>query len=774
MNTRTGILWAATLVVVLSPCQLIIPASCRAADWYRWRGPWQNGVSPETDLPATFSPLKVGANNLIWETPYGCRSTPLVLNGKVFINGSAGDGITSQERVVCLDEKTGKKLWEHRFNMFHSDIVMARVGWTNLAADPETGNVYCHGTQGLLICFDPNGKILWERSLTEEVGRISGYGGRLPSPVVDSGLVIVNVLCANWGEYARGGTRLVALDKNTGKVAWWASTGYRVRNSHASSPTIAVINGERLLIVGGGEGGLHAFQVHTGKKVWSYLFAGGSINSSPVVEGTRVYVGHGEVNLDSAQQGRVICVDAGVVKDGKPKLVWQVNGLKIKFSSPVLYKGRLYLNDEGAELHCLDAKTGKEFWRYKFGRGSNNRCSPVWADGKLYVSDASSNFYILEPGEMRCKRLHRQFFRSRTPGVDAELDGCPAVANGRVFFSTNEATFCIGKPNAKAAPPVPDPIGKAPAGMGKPAQLVVSPAQITLPPGGSATFTAKLYDEKGNFLRDVKPKWSLGGMKAPEVSIGLPPPPKISPPPLKGEITAGGKLTVPATLQGQFGAVVAEADGVTGRARVRQVCKLPYGQDFEKIPAGRTPGGWVNTQGKFAVRKEGNSNVLVKLARNPSPLVARGRAYIGTPDMTNYTIEADVLGKKFQTDMADVGIINSRYMLFLVGNLQQLRLTSWNALPRVDKTITFPWKPDTWYHLKLNVQVNGDKAVVRGKIWERGKPEPQKWTLEADDPAPNKTGAPGLYANATGIPPNGIGAEAYFDNVAITPNNQKK
>ena len=98
---------------------------------------------------------------------------------------------------MCLDALKGTKIWEHRFNVWLTDIVVARVGWTNLVGDPETGNVISHGTQGLLTAFDgKTGKILWERSLTEEFGRVSGYGGRLSSPIVEGKLVIVGMACA--------------------------------------------------------------------------------------------------------------------------------------------------------------------------------------------------------------------------------------------------------------------------------------------------------------------------------------------------------------------------------------------------------------------------------------------------------------------------------------------------------------------------------------------------------------------------------------------------
>ena len=175
-------------LVPLTTLVLFLTAfASNASDWANWRGPTQNGVATDTNLPEKFS-LKAGDpdSNLIWRSPYGGRSTPLVMNGRVYlINKVGGEGDSEeerlhiQERVMCCDADTGKLVWEHRFNVWHTDIVAVRLGWTILAGDLETGNVYSSGTQGLLTCFDKDGKILWEHSLTEEYGRVSGYGGRV-------------------------------------------------------------------------------------------------------------------------------------------------------------------------------------------------------------------------------------------------------------------------------------------------------------------------------------------------------------------------------------------------------------------------------------------------------------------------------------------------------------------------------------------------------------------------------------------------------------------
>jgi outer membrane protein assembly factor BamB len=748
----------------------LVAVDGRAEDWAHWRGPEQTGVSRDTDLPDRWSADPAAPdNNLIWKSPYGGRTTPIIQNGHVYIINASGDGIDQQERVMCFDADTGKVLWEHKFNVFQTDIVAIRLGWTVMAGDPETGNVYAHGTQGLFFCFDKDGKILWQRSLTEEYGRISGYGGRVTSPIVDGDLVIIGMMNASWGEQARGGNRFLAMDKRTGTPVWWTTTGAQPKDTYYSVPVIAVINGERLLMTGSADGGVYAFKVRTGEKVWGYTFGAGAVNCSPVVDGTRVFIGHGEENLDNNKQGRMICLDAGHVASGKPKLVWDRPGLKIKYCSPVIHDGRLYVCDENAQMYCLDANTGKQIWRHKYGR--NAKGSPVWADDKIYIAEVNAKFHILKPDAKKCQELHVQYFPSPDGTSDVEINGSPAVANGRVYFMTRDELFCIGKKEHKAtAAKVPSSSQEEPADPNaKPTHLQIVPTDVAVEPGDSVQFTARTFDAKGRFLKELPAQWSVAPMLPP-----APPSPQQAksegPPPLKGEIGTDGKLTVSREPPGQFGGVVAKADGLTARARVRVMPRLPYRQDFEKVPEGRTPGGWVNCQGKFAVQQKDGSKVLVKLANIASPLVSRANAYITKPGLSDYTIESDVMGAKKRDDMPDMGVVAVRYTLMLDGNKQRLHLLSWDTLPRVDKSIDWPWKPGVWYRMKLTVEPHGDKAIARGKVWERGQPEPTSWTVEFEDPCPNPEGSPALYGYATGIIDNEPGAEIYYDNVQITPN----
>jgi hypothetical protein len=208
-------------------------------------------------------------------------------------------------------------------------------------------------------------------------------------------------------------------------------------------------------------------------------------------------------------------------------------------------------------------------------------------------------------------------------------------------------------------------------------------------------------------------------------------------------------------------------------ARVRVVPPIPLKQDFQNVPEGRTPAGWINAQGKFAVVKLEGKKVLQKLANNSNPLLARAYTYFTMPDAKDYVVEADVMGAREGNDMPDVGIVNCRYTLILDGNKQRLRICSWEALPRVDHRMNFAWAPGTWYRMKFAVTPGESKGIIRGKVWPRDQNEPAAWTIEFADPIPNTEGSPGLYGYATGILDDGKpGAAAYYANVAVTENKK--
>ncbi len=76
--------------------------------------------------------------------------------------------------------------------------------------------------------------------------------------------------------------------------------------------------------------------------------------------------------------------------------------------------------------------------------------------------------------------------------------------------------------------------------------------------------------------------------------------------------------------------------------------------------------------------------------------------------------------------------------------------------------VPFEWREDTWYTMKLRVDVEADRTLVRGKVWERGTEEPEEWTISAEDPLRISGGSPGIY----GYSP----VDIFFDNVQVMEN----
>src|SRR5262249_44521376 len=141
----------------------------------------------------------------------------------------------------------------------------------------------------------------------------------------------------------------------------------------------------------------------------------------------------------ATELGRVICLD---IADGKPKLVWKVDGLEIKFASPILHDGRLYVCDVFARLWCLDAATGAKKWKKPYVYGRNSMGSPVWADGKIYVNPVQSDFVILKDEGAKGTTVFKQFFAPPEGSiVDVELNGSPSIANGKIFLLTSNEFY---------------------------------------------------------------------------------------------------------------------------------------------------------------------------------------------------------------------------------------------------------------------------------------------------------------------------------------------
>ena len=739
MVRRTVSLLAAVLALSITIAGQS-PRRVALGDWPEMRGPQRNGVSTETGLPEKWA---LNGENFLWRAPYGGRSAPIVMGDHVYVQNPSGRGSSLQERVMCLDANTGKLVWEYKFNIFQSDVPPHRVGWASPAADPETGNVYALAGNAGVIALSRDGKLLWQRSVGEEFSAFTTHGGRTTSPLVDGDLVIVSAAISNWGALAARQHRFVALDKRTGDIVWVSSPGGRPYDTNYSSPLIASINGQRLLISGSGDGAVHAMKPQTGEKVWSFVAAKRAINTGVVVSGSTVIVSHGDENLDTSTLGMLAAIDGSATGDIKTTR-WAVKGTEYGFSSPVIDGQRLYQIDNSAVLHGYELETGRLLFEHQLGTGQ--KAPLVLADNKLFVGTENGRFFTLRLRPDSVEVLNEVQLPISTNSVGGS-EGTPeqivsgaAVSRGRLFFVSSDAVYAIGPkaPKALTGNAVNEPAEKADP---TPAFLQVSPTELTLQPGQTAKLRARLFDAKGRFIRDEKATWTLQA--------------------LKGNVTDGAFTAATDTLD-QAGLIRATVGTLTGEARARISRPLPLEDNFENYDEGAVPAGWINAvAGKFTVVTLDGQKVLQKAPDNT--LFKRMRMFMGSPDWSNYTVEADVRTATRRRQQGDVGITAQRYSLVLYGNSQRLKIEPWE--PETVRTVTVPfaWKPDTWYHLKLRVENRPDGTVLaRGKAWPTGEPEPSTWTIEKSDPIGNRQGYPGVFMD--------VEFGAHLDNLKITPN----
>ena len=741
------VVWASLPLLATAADEASDATSPAVVDWSFWRGPEMNGVSRQQNLPAEWSlePKK----NVLWTSDIGGRATPCVMNGRVFLNCRTDHNVSvghpelidAGEQVVCWDANTGELLWQDKFNVFSTDIPSPRIGWASITGDPETGNIFVHSVSGTLICYSADGERLWEKALHEDFGELLGYGGRQATPLIDEDRLILAMAGRNWGETGPPPPKhyFYAFDKRTGELLWVSAPGGPLEDTFYTNPVIAVVDGVRQLISGGGDGGVYGIEARTGKPLWSFKMSKRGLNSSVVVEDNRVYVSHGEDNIDTSIFGRVQCIDASLRGDiTKTGSLWRVDGVKAGYASPCLHDGILYAVSDDGVLIAFDAADGKKLWEHRLG--TVGKGSPVWADGKLYVMEVNGRVHILKPSREKCEVLSDVTLHARVGSGNDEIAASPAIADGKVYFVTRDRTICIGLPDAEAASAeIPAPAEEKPAGS-KIATLKLVPYEVNLKAGETVDYELHAFDENGRFIKTIKEFELTPDANLDDATVE------------KNTVTTTADAKLP-----QAGTVTATVDGQTVKARIRSFPPLPWKWDMEGLTGRATPPGWVGATALLVPTQLDGNTVLKSV---PGPGKPGSAAWIGPSDLKNYVIQADVRvdGRR---SLSSVGVTNNRYDMVLKANQLKLSLSTWPAHLRLNTEQKLSGDPaGKWYTVKFAVDVVDGKAQLKGKLWPRDEEEPAEWTIETTDPHANVHGAPGLFVYRL--------SEAYFDNVIIS------
>ena len=440
-NLETSMRGAAAFAVTFL---LVAGATAVAANWPQFRGPHFDGSTDEKGLPAKIGP----SDNVSWtvDMPGRGAGTPAVWDDRVFV--SSEDKATGEIVALCLDARTGAQLWRRTCGRMRKD----RRGNGTASPSPVSDGraVYFMFGSGGLVAYDFAGQRLWARELEKEFGvfmiqyRYSSspllYDGRLYVPVMQS--EEPNAYSLGGPDVARSGpleSFILAIDAKTGRDVWKTvrpsdATG-ESRESY-STPTPYTHGGRTEILFAAAEFAT-GHDARTGRELWRWEFTPHRRKhckwsaSCVVARDDLVYVVRpkrgGMYALKGGASGHV----------GDEILAWRYDRYTPYVSSPLLYRGRLYVvQGDNKLVSCLDPRTGEVKWRERPGFKGVIRSSPIGADGKIYLISQNGEVAVMAAGDtfrVLCK---------------ADVGGAPCqasvvAASGRVYIRTADKLHCF-------------------------------------------------------------------------------------------------------------------------------------------------------------------------------------------------------------------------------------------------------------------------------------------------------------------------------------------
>ncbi len=418
----------------------VIAGGVRAESWPQWRGPRGAGQAGGKGYPLTWSET----GNVAWKTPLPGRgwSSPVVHGGQVWLTTALEIPCTPEQEkerlktntsdqpltllaevrmhAIALDAATGKILhdvellrekdpqWVHRQNTYASPTPVI-----------EDGRLYAHfGTFGTACVDTKTGKLLW----TNTSVRLMHENGPGSSPVLWRDKLIF---------HADGSDtqRVVALDKVTGKVAWQTNrTGKMPDNVQLkkSYATPLVIERDKLpVLLSNGADWLYGYDPETGGELWKMAYGtqGFSLSALPVEGNGLIYYSTGFM------KPALHAVRCSLSR--APEVVWTCERNVPTIPSPLLAGSELFFVADSNICTSLNATTGTENYRERLGGDFN--ASPVFAGGRIYVSNREGTTFVLAAGP-----AFKKLAENKLPGQQwASI----AAVDGSFFLRTDTALY---------------------------------------------------------------------------------------------------------------------------------------------------------------------------------------------------------------------------------------------------------------------------------------------------------------------------------------------
>ncbi len=390
----------------------------RAQQWPRFRGPGGAGISAYANIPTQWNG-KAG-DGILWKSkvPLPGRNSPVVWKDRVFLSGADPNG----RQVYCFDAAKGQLLWT-------GDVptvplpkdkelkLMEDTGYAPSTVATDGRRVYAIFPTGDVAGFDFQGRRLWHKNL----GLPDSSYGYASSLETYEKLVLIQF---DQGDGTEGKSRFIALDGQSGKVAWEAKRG--TPNSWTTPVVVDVAGQPQLITVA--KPFVISYNPANGTELWRAECVGGDVAPSAIYAGGLV------IAIEPYSQ--VVAVKpTGQGDVSKTHVAWRMEDSGPDICSPVSDGKYVYTLESGGLLLCCNVQDGKKL--YEMDVKEECRASPSIVGDKLYLLDMKGIMHIAQTGP--------EYKEIATCELGEECFASPAFADGRIYLRGAENLYCIGQ-----------------------------------------------------------------------------------------------------------------------------------------------------------------------------------------------------------------------------------------------------------------------------------------------------------------------------------------
>ena len=422
--------------------------------WPSFRGPGASGIGDGQGAVVEWD-LATG-RHIRWKTPIPgiANASPVVWGDRIFVaTAISGSGDTTFRIGDYGNSASVNDMSEHTFKLYALDAQDGRIVWereahngvprttrhpkgSHASSTPVTDGqhvVTLFGTAGLLVAYDMNGELLWQKDLgLLDSGHFYAPAvqwGHSSSPIIYLDSVILQV-------DRQKESFVAAYDIRTGTERWGTSRDDEIPTW--GTPTIATGEAGDELVTNGTK--IRGYDPETGKLRWTLAPNSEVTVATPVVGPDFVYVTGGYAPTRPIYAIRPgasgdISLDRGA--RSSEAIAWSSDREGTYIPTPIVYRGLLYMLNNNGIITVYDAATGERVYRARVGAGGSFAASLVAADGRLYIASEDGDVFVVKAG--------REYVEIARNEMDEVIMATPAISNGLIIVRTLGHVYGIGE-----------------------------------------------------------------------------------------------------------------------------------------------------------------------------------------------------------------------------------------------------------------------------------------------------------------------------------------